>query len=70
MILFELRAGGTSHEMNDAWLSDCWALVLDTGAFLHCTDPGLEQERNNVTFRWSGNMLSLADRSIVLFACA
>ena len=30
-------------------------LVMDgqcQGEFLHCTDPGLEQERINVTFRW------------------
>ena len=30
-------------------------LVMDgqcQDEFLHCTDPGLEQERINVTFRW------------------
>ena len=27
--------------------------------FLHCTDPGLEQERINVTFHWTGNIVLL-----------
>ena len=42
-------------------------LVMDgqcQGEFLHCTDPGLEQERINVTFRWiKQNYVSCALRT-------
>ena len=37
------------------WLGHGDVLVMDgqcQDEFLHCTDPGLEQERINVTFRW------------------
>ena len=37
------------------WLGHGDILVMDGQCqddFLHCTDPGLEQERINVTFRW------------------
>ena len=37
------------------WLGHSDILVMDgqcQDEFLHCTDPGLEQERINVTFRW------------------
>ena len=49
-------------------------LVMDgqcQDEFLHCTDPGLEQERINVTFRWIRQhvaSLSIADKGSMLFA--
>ena len=54
------------------WLDHGDVLVLDGEChdeFLHCTDSSLEQERINVTFRWTRRLLSfLMDRSRVLFA--
>ena len=42
-------------EADSCWLDQFDLLVMDgqcQDEFLHCTDPGLEQERINVTFRW------------------
>ena len=42
-------------EADSCWLDHGDLLVMDgqcQDEFLHCTDPGLEQERINVTFRW------------------
>ena len=54
-------------------------LVMDgqcQDEFLHCTDPGLEQERINVTFRWikrhtasGGNSLLFTDACAGFFIC-
>ena len=41
--------------VNSCYLGHGDILVMDgqcQDEFLHCTDPGLEQERINVTFRW------------------
>ena len=49
---------GTSCPSTDGhscWLAHCDILVVDgqcQDEFYHCTDPGYEQERINVTFRW------------------
>ena len=42
-------------DASSCYLNHCDILVMDgqcQDEFLHCTDPGLEQERINVTFRW------------------
>ena len=42
-------------EANSCWLDHGDLLVMDgqyQDEFLHCTDPGLEQERTDVTFQW------------------
>ena len=42
-------------EADSCWLDHGDLLVMVgqcQDEFLHCTDPGLEQERINVTFRW------------------
>ena len=42
-------------EADSCWLDHGDLLVMDgqcQDEFLHCTDPGLEQERINVMFRW------------------
>ena len=42
-------------EVSSCWLGHGDILVTDgqcQDEFLHCTDPGLEKERINVTFRW------------------
>ena len=42
-------------DVNSCYLGHGDILVMDgqcQDEFLHCTDPGLEQERINVTFRW------------------
>ena len=42
-------------EADSCWLDHGDLLVMDgqgQDEFLHCTDPGLEQERIDVTFRW------------------
>ena len=42
-------------DINSCYLGHGDILVMDgqcQDEFLHCTDPGLEQERINVTFRW------------------
>ena len=42
-------------EADSCWLDHGDLLVMDgqcQDEFLHCTDPGLEQERINITFRW------------------
>ena len=47
-------------EADSCWLDHGDLLVIDgqcQDEFLHFTDPGLEQERINVTFRWITNML-------------
>ena len=44
-----------SKEGNSCWLGHGDILVMDgqcQDEFLHCSNPGLEQERINVTFRW------------------
>ena len=43
------------NEADSCWLDHGDLLVMDgqcQDEFLHCTDPGLEQERINVAFRW------------------
>ena len=42
-------------EADSCWLDHGGLLVMDgqcQDEFLHCTDPGLEQERISVKFRW------------------
>ena len=42
-------------EVGSCWFGHGDILVMDgqcQDEFVHCTDPGLEQERINVTFRW------------------
>ena len=42
-------------EANSCWLGQCDILVMDgqcQDESLHCTNPGLDQERINVTFLW------------------
>ena len=44
-----------SGEDSSCWLGHGDILVMDGQCqeeFLHCTSPGLEHERMNVTFRW------------------
>ena len=43
-------------EISSCWLGHGDILVVDgrcQDEFLHCTDPRLEQERTDVTFRWN-----------------
>ena len=49
------RQSCSDDEGHLCWLGHGDVLVMDgqcQDEFLHCTDPGLEQERINVTFRW------------------
>ena len=49
------RQSCSDNEGHLCWLGHGDVLVMDgqcQDEFLHCTDPGLEQERINVTFRW------------------
>ena len=61
-------------EANTCCLGHGDILVMDgqcQDEFLSCTDPGLEQERINVTFRWIRQHAAscpFADRSSMLFA--
>ena len=64
-----------SNEGNSCWLGHGDVLVMGgpcQNSFLHCTDPGSDQERINVTFRWMKQRVPscplLKDRSGMLFA--
>ena len=45
----------SNSEARSCWLDHGDVLIMDgqcQDEFLHCTDPGLEQERINIAFRW------------------
>ena len=59
-------------EASSCWLGHGDLLVIDgqcSDEFLHCTDPGLEQERINVTLRWIQQHATSCPLSRTLVAC-
>ena len=55
--LFEWRSKSCpDSDARSCWLGHGDVLAVDgqcQDEYLHCADSGLEQERSNVTFRWS-----------------